>query len=110
MGLPPAPSAPTGLSAVQNNATSVQVSWNQSLDATGYRITYSNSSDSSDSVDISDGSTIEYLLTGLQNGDSYTISIVAISQLLPSESMEVTIGLGMQLFLHRNMTIRTCMY
>ena len=94
MVVPLAPSAPTGLSAVKNNATSVQVSWNQSPDATGYRITYSDG-DSSDSVDVSGGSTDNYLLTGLQNGDSYTISIVATSELLPSESVEVTIGLGM---------------
>ena len=90
---PIAPSAPTNLRTVQNNATSVQVSWIPSPDATGYRIDYSNS-DSSDSVDVSGGSTDNYLLTGLQNGESYTISIVATSQLFPSESMEVTIGLG----------------
>ena len=93
MVVPLATSAPTGLRAVQNNATSVQVSWNQSPGTTGYRITY-NDGDSSDSVDVSGGSTDNYLLTGLQNGDSYTISIVATSELFPSESVQVTIGLG----------------
>ena len=47
-------------------------------------------------MDVSDGSTDNYLLTGLQNGESYTISIVATSEHLPSESiaadMEVMLG------------------
>ena len=43
---------------------------------------------------VSDASTNNYLLTGFQNGVSYTISIVGTSQHLPSEVMEVDIGLG----------------
>ena len=47
-------------------------------------------------MDVSDGSTGNYLLTGPQNGESYTISIVSTSQHLPSESiatdMEVMLG------------------
>ena len=43
-------------------------------DTTGYRIYYS--SGSSGSADVSDGSTDNYLLTGLQNGESYDIFIV----------------------------------
>ena len=38
-------------------------------------------------MDVSGGSTDNYTLTGLQNGDTYTISIVATSQHLPSESV-----------------------
>ena len=49
-------------------------------------------------MDVSDGSTDNYLLTGLQNGDTYTISIVTFattsSQLLPSDTVTVNIGLG----------------
>ena len=45
-------------------------------------------------MDVSDGSIHNYLLTGLQNGVSYTISIVGTSQHLLSEVVEVDIGLG----------------
>ena len=83
--LPPVASAPTNLMAVQEGPTSIRVSWSPPTplgDTTGYRIYYSGGS--SGSVDVSDDN---YLLTGLQNGESYTISIVAISQHLPSESL-----------------------
>ena len=83
--------------AVQEGPTSIRVSWSPPTplgDTTGYRIYYSGGS--SGSVNVSDGSTDNYLLTGLQNGESYTISIVATSQHLPSESiaadMEVMLG------------------
>ena len=95
--LPPAASAPTNLMAVQEGPTSIQVSWSPPTslgDTTGYRIYYSGGS--SGSVDVSDGSTDNYTLTSLQNEESYTISIVATSQHLPSESipadMEVMLG------------------
>ena len=85
--------------AVQEGPTSIRVSWGPPTppgDTTGYRIYYS--SGSSGSEDVSDGSTDNYLLTGLQNGESYTISIVALattsSQLLPSDTVTVNIGLG----------------
>ena len=83
--------------AVQEGPTSIRVSWSPPTplgDTTGYTIYYSGGS--SGSVDISGGSTNSYLQTGLQNGESYTISIVATSQHLPSESiaadMEVMLG------------------
>ena len=76
---------------------SIQLSWNPPTplgDTTGYRIYYSGGS--SGSEDISNGSTDNYLLTGLQSGESYDISLVATSQHLPSESIaadkEVTLG------------------
>ena len=83
-------SAPTNLMAVQEGLTSIQISWSPPIplgDTTGYRIYYSGGS--SGSVDVSGGSTDNYLLTGLQNGCIYTISIVATSQHLPSEILEV---------------------
>ena len=80
--------------AVQEGLTSIRVSWSPPSplgDTNGYRIYYSGRN-----VDVSGGSTDDYLLTGLQNGESYTISIVATSQHLPSESipadMEVMLG------------------
>ena len=88
------PSAPTDLTAVQEGPTSIRVSWAPSSNATGYRIDYT-SSGSSDSVTVSGGSNDNYLLTSLQNGDTYTISIVATSDDFPSESVMVhtTVGL-----------------
>ena len=81
--------------AVQEDPTSVRVSWSPPTplgDTTGYRISYSGGS--SGSVDVSDVSTKNYLLTGLQNETSYTVSIVGTSQHLSSERVEVNIGLG----------------
>ena len=48
-------------------------------------------------MSVSSGSTDNYLLTGLQNGDTYTISIAAISDGLPSLTVRVdmAVGLGM---------------
>ena len=87
--------------AVQEGLTSIRVSWSPPTslgDTTGYRIYYSGGS--SGSVDVSDGSTDNYTLTGLQNGESYTISIVATSKHLPSESVTVmNIDLGISLFI-----------
>ena len=45
-------------------------------------------------MDDSGGSTDNYLLTGLQSGASYTISIVGTSQHLCSVSLELEVTLG----------------
>ena len=82
--------------AVQEGPTSIRVSWSPPTplgDTTGYRIYYSGGS--SGSVDVSDGSTDNYLLTGLQNGDTYTISIVTVSQHFTSNAaivLDITLG------------------
>ena len=88
-------SAPTDLTAVQEGPTSIRVSWIPSSNATGYRIDYTSTDGSSDSVTVSGGSTDSYLLTGLQNGDTYITSIVATSDLFPSEivTADMTVGL-----------------
>ena len=89
------PVAPTNLMAVQEGLTSIRVSWSPPTplgDTTGYRIYYSDS-DSSDSVDVSGGSTDNYTLTGLVMGATYNISIVATSQYLPSRRVETIITL-----------------
>ena len=81
--------------AVQEGPTSVRLSWSPPSplgDTTGYRISYSGGS--SGSVDVSDASTNNYLLTALQNGVSYTISIAGISQHIASEVVEADINLG----------------
>ena len=81
--------------AVQESPTSIRMAWSPPTprgDTTGYRISYSGGS--SGSVDVSDGSIDNYLLTGLQNGVSYTISIAGISQHIASEVVEANINLG----------------
>ena len=106
-------SAPTNLMAVQEGPTSIRVSWSPPTpleDTTGYRIFYSvnNSSDSvdnrSDSVDVSGGSTDNYTLTGLQNGESYNISIWATSEHFFSDiSQEIPLGLSMKIPLYNKL-------
>ena len=94
--LPPVASAPINLMAVQEGLTSIRVSWSPPTplgDTTGYRIYYSGGS--SISVDVSDGSTDNCLLTGLQNGESYNISIVSVSQHFTSNAaivLDITLG------------------
>ena len=86
---PPVASAPTNLMAVQECPTSIQVSWTPPTslgDTTGYRIYYSGGS--SGSVDVSGGSTDNYLLNYLESGTTYTIVIVGISEHFFSEEVE----------------------
>ena len=71
-----AASPPSDVTAVQDGPTSIRVSWTESTDATGYRITYTGGG-SSDSVAVGDTNT--HTLMGLTNGESYTISIAGIS-------------------------------
>ena len=79
--------------AVQEGPTGIRVSWTPSNDATGYTISYTGGG-SSDSVTVSSGSTDNYLLTGLVVEASYTISIVATSQHIPSDAVELQVTLG----------------
>ena len=73
------PSVPSNVTAVQTGPTSITVSWSPSSNATGYRIDYDSSGGDSGNVTVSGGSTVMETLTGLQNGGTYTISIVATS-------------------------------
>ena len=98
----PVTSAPTGLSAVGDGPTGIRVSWAPPIplvDTTGYRIYYSG--DSSGSEDVSGGSTHNHLLTGLQSGANYTISIVAKTDHFNSDIVKYSniILLGKQMFL-----------
>ena len=87
------------MTAIQDDPTSIIVSWSPSSDATGYRIDYDSIGGESDSVVTSGGSTnpLTHTLMNLQNGGTYTISIVATSSSdLPSESVlaDMTVGLS----------------
>ena len=92
------------MTAVQTGPTSITVTWTPPDplgDTTGYIIDYTNEDDSdSGSVTVSDGSTDMETLTGLQNGDTYTISIVATSDAnFSSVSVAIVVGLGKSLIL-----------
>ena len=85
------------ITAIQDGPTSIIVSWSPSSDATGYRIDYDSIGGDSNSVVTSGGSTnpLTHTLMNLQNGDNYTISIIATSSSdLPSESVLTVVGLG----------------
>ena len=83
------------MTAVRDGPTSILVSWNPSSNATGYRIDYDSSGGDSGSVTVSGGSTDNETVTGLQNGDTYTISIVATSEFVPSESVPADTSVGL---------------
>ena len=81
---------------VQEGPTSIKVSWSPPSplgNTTGYRIYYNSDSDSG-SEEVSGGSTNNHLLTGLQNGVSYTISIVGTSAYFLSGGVEANVDLG----------------
>ena len=82
------------MTAVQDGPTSILVSWSPSSDPTGYTISYTGGG-SSDSETVSGGDTNNYTLTGLTNGQTYTISIVATSNNLASDTVTaMAVGLG----------------
>ena len=85
-------SVPENLTLKQVGPTSVRVSWDPPSppgNTVGYRVSY-NLSTATD-IDISTTSTT---LTGLENGNYYTISIVGLSEHFQSEMKNATIYLG----------------
>ena len=80
------------MEAVQHGLTSIIVTWTASSDATGYMISYTSDSDSgSEEVSVSATS---LTLSGLKNGETYSISIVATSPDMTTSSFttrEVTL-------------------
>ena len=89
------PDPPTGVTAVQSGPTSVSVSWTAPTSGgpvTRYDIYYvANGGPST-----SGGSTtsVSYVLTNLQVGVQYNMSVVAVGSHLPSQRREV-VALGM---------------
>ncbi|CAI8013810.1 Receptor-type tyrosine-protein phosphatase delta, partial [Geodia barretti] len=86
---------PTNVAARQTNPTSILVEWTPSSDATGYTIHYDSSEGPSGSVSIDGDSTNSYTLENLQNGETYTISIVATSANLPSQVVTAGMAVGL---------------
>ena len=111
--IPLVASEPTSLALVQEGPTSVRVSWSPPSplgNTTGYRISYSGGSINSSTSgieDISDDSTDTHTLTDLQNGDSYTISIVGTSQHFYSNSVTTSdnIMLGKYMYVRYSLTV-----
>ena len=73
------PAAPAGLQVTSEDNESVSLSWNQHTDATvrGYRIIYSTSGASSNTVTVTGRSTISRTVTGLTNCTQYTFKVLA---------------------------------
>ena len=80
--------------AVQEGSDGIRVTWTPSSDATGYIISYTDGV-SSDNMTVDGGSTDNHTLTGLQNGATYTISIVATSQHFFSDAVTVNMVVGL---------------
>ena len=91
---------PTDVRAVQDGPTSIRVTWTPPSplgDTTGYRISFSGEG-SSESVSVN-GESSYIILANLESGEIYTISIVATSTHLPSESvMTAPVALGKSLY------------
>ena len=87
-------SPPTDVKAVQNGPTSIIVTWTPSIGATGYKIQYDSTvrHNGSDTIDGND--TASWSLTGLQNGQNYTISFVATYEDLFSNAIQVEVILS----------------
>ena len=79
------------MTAVQDGPNSITVTWtppSPQEDTTGYTISYTTGGGSSSSVNVAGANTNSHTLTGLTNGRTYTISIVATSSTdLVSESV-----------------------
>ena len=92
-------SPPSDVTAVQDGPTSIRVSWTPPSPlglTTGYRISYTGGG----SVDVDGGNTNSHTLTGLINGQTYTIFIVGTPSFAVIPSVRVsagTVGLGNRL-------------
>ena len=84
-----APAPPTGVTAVQEGPTSVTVSWTQSGTVTGYWIYYV-SAGGEDSGSAGPITGTSHTLDSLQDGLTYTITVIAVGNHLPSEGSQGT--------------------
>ena len=84
----------------QASATSATVSWTPPTDitgVTGYQIFYTENSENEQSRNVSGASTDMASISDLITGSTYSITIVATSDGLPSEVVgPVTVELGMR--------------
>ena len=87
------------MTAVQDGPTSIRVTWTPPSplrDSTGYIISFTSDSSSTGSENIDGGQTNTYTLTGLNDGEAYTVSVAgtAENRVLSSavEAMPVALG------------------
>ena len=85
---------PFDVRVFQNGTTNIVLSWIPSFFATGYKIDYYSSEGYTGSVEISGRSARKYSLPYHLNEDTYTISIVALSDHFYSDSVTVHIDVG----------------
>ena len=80
------------MTAVQGGPTSIRVTWTPPSplgDSTGYIISFTSDSNSTGSENIDGGQTDTYTLTGLNNGETYTVSVAGTAQnKVPSSAIE----------------------
>ena len=100
LSCPTAPNPPTNLKVTQESATSVTISWTPPTDTTGvtgYRITYTAKGGSEQFRKVSNSSTNKDTIPNLKTGSTYSFTIVATSNDLPSEVVgPKTVALGMR--------------
>ena len=80
---------------IQTDATTIRVTWTPPSplgSTTGYTVFYS-SAESNEALDVREASTSEVELMNLAEGGSYSISLVARSQHLPSPTLTDTLDL-----------------
>ena len=82
---------PAGVRAVQNNATSIRVTWIPSSPPDSVWIVY-NTGGVGMNVTVDDVNTSSLILTNLTNGNNYTISVVTTSLELYSSSIAVSLS------------------
>ena len=81
--------------AVQDGPTTIVISWTPSSDATGYRIYYTGTGGhNGTSENLSGGSHNSHSIASLQNGQTYTVSLVATSHGTPSTAVVIDIALS----------------
>ena len=86
--------SPTGLSAVQVNLTSIIVSWTLTANVTGYQMYWSGGGGAYSGNMSVEAADTAVTITGLISGPTYDISLVALSEYLPSPVATVTVTLG----------------
>ena len=92
---PPAAGSPTHLSAVQVNLTSFSVSWTQPATVTGYQVYWSGEGGYDRGNMSAEAGDKTVTLTGRTPGLTYNITIVALSDHLPSPTVgAVMVTLG----------------
>jgi hypothetical protein len=68
---------PTNFVKKTRTSTSIRLTWTAAADAEGYRIFYGIGSGTRTKVEVSGGSTVTKLITGLKPGTTYTIDIAS---------------------------------